>query len=396
MCSVGENDSEWFYLINKSSGFVLEETGHENPLVLRSKSGSDGQLWKKVVNHASGVNPAFGVEWKKDGCSLVSKRNITINREDMLNPNGRWEDGAKVNGIKFDKENSHFHNQQWRFENERIFFVDVRADWDFDFSLEMGHGVFASHTPEGKEQQRRPQQFWSQSFANIDKYLKIEILPSDSYQVREGSTAYFQCNVIVGDPEPSITWSRADGRPFSGNTEDDGIGTLVIKNAGQADAGYYKCVAINAFASIKDEARLLIKFEWFYIQYEKNGKVIEATEEGGKLKLTKLSTIDGQPDNSGQLWKQKGDSIVSKNNLAITLQGQIDDGEIIGSKPKDNITQMWRFVNTGVVGLKLLEDYQLDVHDDHVIHSRNLRAALGSALGSAVGLGPVWKRGFVN
>jgi len=129
---------EWFYIRNQLNGFVLEEVGQEQPLVVNPESGRDGQLWKWVGN------------------SLVNKNNLAI---DLMGPiNDDWNNGAIVigwpphNGI----------NQIWKFEEDLI--VDLGGT---NFALEIedsmpiaGTKVIASRI------KRNQEQFWSLSFTD--------------------------------------------------------------------------------------------------------------------------------------------------------------------------------------------------------------------------------------
>jgi len=124
---------EWFYIRSQLNGFVLEERGQEQPLIVNPEAGREGQLWR----------------W--EGQSLISKNNLAIDLKGPINDD--WNNGAEMiawpphNGI----------NQIWRFEEEMI--VDLGGT---NFALEIedsmpiaGTQVIASHIKQKQDQ------FWS-------------------------------------------------------------------------------------------------------------------------------------------------------------------------------------------------------------------------------------------
>lgn len=48
---------------------------------------------------------------------------------------------------------------------------------------------------------------------------KLEIYPGDSQTATNGQSILFQCRVVAGIPNPEVTWTRVDGRPFPENVE---------------------------------------------------------------------------------------------------------------------------------------------------------------------------------
>jgi len=82
--------------------------------------------------------------------------------------------------------------------------------------------------------------------------------------------------------------------------------------------------------------------EWFYIKSQLNDFVLEEQGSGNAL------IVNPAGDNDGQKWKWVGNSIVSKNNLAIDMMGPIRDdwrngAEMIAWPPHNGENQIWRF-----------------------------------------------------
>lgn len=132
------SDSDWFYIQSQLNGFVLEETGQENPVLVNPESGRDGQLWR----------------WQ--GNSLVSKNNLAL---DLMGPiDDDWGNGAVI--IAWPPHNG--ENQIWKFESDLI--VDLGGT---NFALEIedsmpiaGTKVIASHIKQNQKQ------FWSLQAVN--------------------------------------------------------------------------------------------------------------------------------------------------------------------------------------------------------------------------------------
>ena len=58
-------------------------------------------------------------------------------------------------------------------------------------------------------------------------------------------SAFFQCRITGGIPEPSIEWRRSDGSPFTSNVEIS-EGLLQFKQVNFKDTGTYECIAHNS------------------------------------------------------------------------------------------------------------------------------------------------------
>jgi len=88
---------------------------------------------------------------------------------------------------------------------------------------------------------------------------------------------------------------------------------------------------------------------WFYIKSQSGGLVIEET---GKDKPLVANPESG---GNGQLWRWQGNSLVSKNNLAIDLAGKkngdwYEGGIIIGWPAEEgNTNQIWKLENDRIV-----------------------------------------------
>lgn len=138
MCSIGDLEPtvtvlEWFYIRSKLNGFVLEETGQEQPIVVSPEAGRDGQLWK----------------WEGD--SLVSKNNLAL---DMIGPiDDDWNNGAGL--IAWPPHNG--VNQIWKFEDDLI--VDLGGT---NFGLEIEDSMPTQGTRViAKNIKGNQEQFWS-------------------------------------------------------------------------------------------------------------------------------------------------------------------------------------------------------------------------------------------
>ncbi|KAF6098957.1 contactin 4 [Phyllostomus discolor] len=75
---------------------------------------------------------------------------------------------------------------------------------------------------------------------------KIEVQFPDTVPTAKGATARLEC-FALGNPVPTITWRRADGKPLARKARrHKSSGVLEIPNFQQEDAGPYECVAENS------------------------------------------------------------------------------------------------------------------------------------------------------
>ena len=74
---------------------------------------------------------------------------------------------------------------------------------------------------------------------------EISVTPS-TLNVIEGDEALFEC-LAVGDPTPTIRWSREKGRLSSSSSSENGV--LIISSTKLEDAGTYFCRAANKFGA---------------------------------------------------------------------------------------------------------------------------------------------------
>lgn len=54
----------------------------------------------------------------------------------------------------------------------------------------------------------------------------IELYPKEPQVVTKGGSAMIHCRVIQGIPEPTVHWTRVDGRPLSRQVEQMPNGVL--------------------------------------------------------------------------------------------------------------------------------------------------------------------------
>ncbi|XP_067873656.1 basement membrane-specific heparan sulfate proteoglycan core protein isoform X2 [Heterodontus francisci] len=93
--------------------------------------------------------------------------------------------------------------------------------------------------------------------------LAIQALPIVMINVRAsmqmvmiGGSVEFECQAI-GDPQPSIRWSKVDGRLSPEVIIKNGM--LKIEQAKESDAGRYRCTATNDAGSVKSEVVLYVQ-----------------------------------------------------------------------------------------------------------------------------------------
>ncbi|XP_072334658.1 basement membrane-specific heparan sulfate proteoglycan core protein isoform X2 [Scyliorhinus torazame] len=93
--------------------------------------------------------------------------------------------------------------------------------------------------------------------------LAIQALPVVMINVRAsmqmvmvGGSVEFECQAI-GDPQPSIRWSKVDGRLSPNVVIQNGM--LNIEHVKESDAGRYRCTATNDAGSVKSEVVLYVQ-----------------------------------------------------------------------------------------------------------------------------------------
>lgn len=87
----------------------------------------------------------------------------------------------------------------------------------------------------------------------------VEIYPESSQTITKSGSVLFQCRTVAGIPTPAVTWTRVDGRPFQQNIEILGGGVLRINRVTGAEAGQYRCRAVNEAGSTEAVANLVIQ-----------------------------------------------------------------------------------------------------------------------------------------
>ncbi|XP_078095298.1 basement membrane-specific heparan sulfate proteoglycan core protein isoform X4 [Mustelus asterias] len=105
----------------------------------------------------------------------------------------------------------------------------------------------------------------SNSFGQVQDSAKlvIQALPIVMINVRAsmqmvmvGGSVEFECQAI-GDPQPSIRWSKVDGRLSPEIIIQNGM--LKIEHVKESDAGRYRCTATNDAGSVKSEVVLYVQ-----------------------------------------------------------------------------------------------------------------------------------------
>ncbi|RWS13478.1 low-density lipoprotein receptor-related protein 2-like protein, partial [Dinothrombium tinctorium] len=84
----------------------------------------------------------------------------------------------------------------------------------------------------------------------------IELYPESSQVVAKGNSALFQCRIMMGIPTPTVEWTRADGRPFSTNTELLNGGVILFNRVTGEEDGTYECKAENVAGRVTAQAVL--------------------------------------------------------------------------------------------------------------------------------------------
>ena len=77
--------------------------------------------------------------------------------------------------------------------------------------------------------------------------------------VREGDDISLECQV-GGDPRPSFTWTREDGRVIKSAKES----SLKMRRVLSSDEGVYQCRADNAVGSVTGSVSLIVHGELRY------------------------------------------------------------------------------------------------------------------------------------
>lgn len=73
-----------------------------------------------------------------------------------------------------------------------------------------------------------------------------------------GNSVEFECQA-VGDPEPTVQWSKVGG-PLPAHIVVMG-GMLKISQVTEADAGQYRCTATNDVGSVQSQVVLYVQCE---------------------------------------------------------------------------------------------------------------------------------------
>ncbi|XP_037089475.1 basement membrane-specific heparan sulfate proteoglycan core protein-like [Pollicipes pollicipes] len=79
----------------------------------------------------------------------------------------------------------------------------------------------------------------------------VELYPATSQQVVSGGSALIQCRVTAGQPEPQLSWTRADGSPLPRSAEQVSGGVIRFLRVTGEEDGQYVCTATNAAGSAR-------------------------------------------------------------------------------------------------------------------------------------------------
>ena len=74
-----------------------------------------------------------------------------------------------------------------------------------------------------------------------------------------GNSVEFECQA-VGDPEPTVKWSKVDGSLAAHIMVKGGM--LRIQQVTEADAGQYRCTATNDVGSVQSQVVLNVQCEY--------------------------------------------------------------------------------------------------------------------------------------
>lgn len=106
-----------------------------------------------------------------------------------------------------------------------------------------------------------------------------------------GNSVEFECQA-VGDPEPTVQWSKVGG-PLPAHIMVKG-GMLRISQVTEADAGQYRCTATNDVGSVQSQVVLYVQCECTSparCSLSITQAKMHATLQTNTLKRTDLSTL---------------------------------------------------------------------------------------------------------
>ena len=93
-----------------------------------------------------------------------------------------------------------------------------------------------------------------------DPYLPV-VLVSPTQTVTENQTATFHCSAI-GNPEPTVTWTKVNGSLRDGSVKVGNGRRLDIIHSTFNDSGEYKCTAVNILGRDEKIVKLIVGGEW--------------------------------------------------------------------------------------------------------------------------------------
>ena len=79
---------------------------------------------------------------------------------------------------------------------------------------------------------------------------RLEVYPGTSQIVQPGQSAFFQCRVVAGTPQPTLSWTRGGGQPLTPNTNiADRPDVISFTDISATENGQYICSASNKFGT---------------------------------------------------------------------------------------------------------------------------------------------------
>ena len=144
---------------------------------------------------------------------------------------------------------------------------------------------------------------------------RLEIVPESAQTINKGDSVLYRCNVVAGVPSPVITWTRADLRPMTANTEILSGGVLRITRVTGVEEGEYRCRAENIAGSVEVTASLTIH-ETPSIEMTPRGSV--TVRVGAPLTISCAVTGDPPP---AVTWKKitRSSQVLRSNSPSLEL-----------------------------------------------------------------------------
>ncbi|XP_055010948.1 MAM domain-containing glycosylphosphatidylinositol anchor protein 1 [Boleophthalmus pectinirostris] len=145
----------------------------------------------------------------------------------------------------------------------------------------------------------------------------IRMSVNDTVVVDPGQDVIITCEVTVGFPPPTVTWSRSPGPlPLSAQVKGQ---TLILRAVTPADAGFYNCSAVNNVGNPARKNVQLVVRSMSNLTFQitpdsnKDGESIQMTRD---LKLS--CHVDATPqDKVNYTWYKNGAPIFNSENVVL-------------------------------------------------------------------------------